>query len=106
MIAEVERTLARKAAKTLPFAREIILTARIRILRDPTYEVVQNHKDWIGHNPDVPILVAAWQAQVDFLATLNSLHFLKDPTVAQKSGLRIGTPGDALAWLRGQLGRE
>lgn len=37
---------------------------------------------------------------VDYLVTLNGRHFIDDPAVAARSGLRIGTPGDALAWMR------
>lgn len=55
---------------------------------------------------DVPILVAAARAQVDFLATLNTRHFLNDPEVARRSGVKIGTPGDALAWIRQQLSKK
>ena len=44
-------------------------------------------------------------AKVDFLVTLNRKHFIDDPGVAMKSGLRIGTPGDALGWVRGQLSK-
>lgn len=40
------------------------------------------------------------QANLDYLVTLNRAHFLDDPGVADRSGLRIGTPGAALAWLR------
>jgi len=43
---------------------------------------------------------------VDFLATHNRKHFLDDPKVAELSGLRIGTPGDALAWVRENLAGE
>lgn len=47
--------------------------------------------------------MAAMHARVDFLATLNRKHFLDDPQVAARSGLRIGTPGDALAYIRDRL---
>ncbi len=57
----------------------------------------------ISHAADVPILLAAMKAGVDFLVTLNRRHFLDDPEVAARSGLRLGTPGDALAWVRGRL---
>jgi len=106
VIAEVERNLARKAPKALPFAREMIIRANVRIRRDPSPTAVSEHLDWISHAADVPILVAARQAKVDYLATLNTRHFLKDPGVSQRSGLRLGTPGDALAWVREKLGRE
>ena len=38
------------------------------------------------------------------LVTLNRRHFIDDPEVARHSDLRIGTPGDALAWVRGEIG--
>ncbi len=103
VVAEVERNIARKAPKAVPFARELILAANIRILRDPRLTEVLEHQDWINHPADVPILVAAARARVDFLATLNTKHFIADPEVSRRSGLRVGTPGDALAWVRNQL---
>ena len=106
VVAEVERNIARKAPKAVQFARESILAANIRILRDPTLTEVRERQDWISHPADVPILVAAARAQVDFLATLNTKHFIDDPEVARRSGLRIGTPGDALALVRDRLSRS
>jgi len=105
VITEVERNIARKAPKAVQFVREMILRANIRILRDPQIEEVLEHQDWISHPADVPILVVAARARVDFLATLNTKHFINDPEVARRSGLRIGTPGDALAWVREQLSK-
>jgi len=52
---------------------------------------------------DVPILHAAMKAKIDYLATHHCKHFLDDPKVAEKSGLKIGTPGDVLAWIRENL---
>lgn len=105
VVTEVERNIARKAPMALPFARELILSAKIRIVRDPQLEDVLSHQDWIAHAADVPILVAAVRSRADFLATLNTRHFMDDPDVARRSGLRIGTPGDALAWVREQLSK-
>jgi predicted nucleic acid-binding protein len=105
VIAEVERNIARKAPKAVPFARELILHANIRILRDPQLSELLDHQDWIRHPADVPILVVAARARVDFLVTLNTKHFIDDPDVSSRSGLRIGTPGDALEWVREQLGK-
>jgi predicted nucleic acid-binding protein len=103
VITEVERNIAHKVPNALHFSRELILRSSIRIVRNPQIDEVFKHKDWIGHPADVPILVAAAHAQVDFLATLNTKHFIDDPEVSRRSGLEIGTPGDALAWVREQL---
>lgn len=101
VIAETERALARKAPRGLPYFREALLLARI--IKDPSPADIRANEGLIAHRADVPILVAAMQAKVDYLVTFNRRHFLEDPGVADRSGLRIGTPGDALAWLRGQL---
>ncbi|NSW52148.1 MAG: putative toxin-antitoxin system toxin component, PIN family [Anaerolineae bacterium] len=102
MIAEVERNLARKVPAVLPFVREMILQARIRIRRDPEFSEVKACLGWIAHANDAPILAAAVQSRTDFLVTLNTRHFIDDPEVSRRSGLRIGTPGDALGWIREQ----
>ena len=103
VLVEVERNIAKKVPKALSFARELIRTANIRIVRDPQCDQVRQSQEWINHPADIPILVAAVNAQVDFLVTLNSRHFIDDPQVARRSGLRIGTPGDALTWVREQF---
>ena len=100
VIAETERSLARKVPAALPVYRQALRSLGLRIVRDPTPEAVVAHQDWMTHLADVPILVAAMQAGVDYLVTLNRRHFIDDPAVAGRSGLRIGTPGDALAWVR------
>jgi hypothetical protein len=81
-----------------------MLHSHMRILRDPPIEAMRQHLDWISHAADVPILVAAVSAGVDYLVTLNTRHFIDDPEVARRSGLHIGTPGEVLAWVRGELG--
>jgi predicted nucleic acid-binding protein len=103
VIAETERALARKVPQALPDLRQAIRQTGLAIVRDPLPEQVAAAQDWIAHPPDVPILVAAEQAGVDYLVMLNRKHFLEDPAVARSSGLRIGTPGDALAWVRARL---
>jgi predicted nucleic acid-binding protein len=106
VIVEVERNIARKAPQALPYARELIRAANIRIVRDPQFDQVRQHQQWINHPVDVPILVAAVNTKVEFLVTLNPKHFIDDPDVARKSGLRIGTPGDALKWVWEKLKGE
>lgn len=102
VIAECERSLARKVPQALPALRETIKDARLKILLDPSAAEVQANFYLIADPNDVDILLSAMQAGVDFLVTHNRRHFLDDPQVSEKSGLRIGTPGDAIAWLRKQ----
>jgi predicted nucleic acid-binding protein len=100
VIAETERTLARKAPAALPFYRETLRASRIRIVKDPPAAEVVAARDLISHEPDAPILVVAMAVKTGYLVTLNRRHFIEDPEVARRSGLCIGTPGDALAWVR------
>lgn len=100
VIAETERNVARKLPRALPYYREALRAGAVKIVSDPTREGVTRHRGIITHQADVPIVVAAMKAKVDYLVTLDHRHFLDDPGVARQSGLRIGSPGDCLAWVR------
>ena len=103
VLTESERSIARKVPHALPEFRQTIRDAQPKIIQNPTQQEVKKHLYLIDDPEDVPILLAAMKAKVDHLATHNRKHFLDDPKVAERSGLRIGTPGDALAWLRDNL---
>jgi len=75
-------------------------------VRDPSPEEVALHRGIIAHAADVPIVLAAMWVQVDYLVTLSRRHFIDDPAVAARSGLRIGTSGEVLQWLRIRLAGE
>lgn len=102
VLVETERAVARKVPTALSDLRQAILASQAQIVRDPSPEELSAHPNLISHPADSPIVVAAMHAKVDYLVTLNRKHFIDDPEVARKSGLNIGTPGDALDWVRGQ----
>ena len=106
VLTETERAIARKVPRVLNDFRQAILASRVQIVRDPAPEEVNANIDLVSHAPDVSIVLAAIQAKVDYLVTLNRKHFIDDPDVAEKSGLRIGTPGDALHWVREQISTQ
>ena len=103
VIIESERSIAIKSPRNIPIFRNSIVTSNLEIMRDPPAKEVKANLYLISDPNDVPILLAAIKARVDYLATHNRKHFLDDPKVAELSGLRIGTPGDVLAWLRENL---
>jgi len=103
VLTETERAVARKVPQAINDFREAILASKAQIVRDPSPKELSENLDLISHPADVPIVLAAMGAKVDYLVTLNRKHFIDDPGVAQKSGLRIGTPGDALHWVREQI---
>lgn len=102
VIVETERAVAQKALSALPFLREALRATHFRMAPAPSREQVIAQHDLVADPTDIPIVLAAMNAQVDYLVTFNRRHFLDDPAVAQKSGLRIGSPADALTWIRSQ----
>ncbi len=106
VLTESERAIARKAPHALSDLRQAILASKVRIARDPSLDDVFAHLNLISHPADIPIVLAAMQAKIDYLVTLNRKHFIDDSAVALQAGLRIGTPGDALIWVREQLPAE
>jgi predicted nucleic acid-binding protein len=103
VIVESERSLARKVPHALPEFRQAIKDANPKIVHNPTPQEIKENLYLIADPEDVPILLSAMKANVDYLATHNRKHFLDDPKVAERSGLKIGTPGDVLAWIRENL---
>ncbi|MEW6402638.1 MAG: PIN domain-containing protein [Chloroflexota bacterium] len=100
---ETKRSIARKSHEVLENVQKEIERSGISILQDPSYEEILANLYLMDDPDDVPILLAAMKAKVDYLATHDRKHFLDDPNVAERAGIKIGTPGDVLAWLRENL---
>lgn len=103
VVDETKRFFARKAPDIMEEVEKEIVKSKIKIIADPSNEDLQANLYLMEDPNDVPILLVAMRTKVDFLATHDRKHFMDDPKVAENSGLRIGTPGDALAWLRENL---
>ena len=103
VVNETYRSVARKSPENFDDVQMEIARARIQIVPDPSDEEIRANLYLIDDPDDVPILLAAMIAKVDYLATHDHKHFLDDPKVAERSGLKIGTPGDVLAWIRENL---
>ena len=106
LVAESERAIARKVPRALGDLRKAILVSNASIVRDPSPSEVGASSHLISHHPDAPILVAAMKVKADYLVTLIRKHFIDDPDVARLSGLKIGTPGEVLIWVRSQISSE
>jgi predicted nucleic acid-binding protein len=103
VVVETERAIARKLPRALPYYREALRKTGVRIVPKPTAEAIKPYEGIIADPTDVPIVVAAIQARVDYLVTFNRHHFLDDPGVAQRAGIPMGLPADALDWVRNNL---
>jgi len=105
VIVETERSIAIKSPRNIPIYRNSIVTSNLKVVGDPSAKEVEANLYLINDPSDVPILLAAIKAKVDYLATHNRRHFLDDPHVVERSGIKIGTPGDVLMWLRENMSR-
>jgi predicted nucleic acid-binding protein len=103
VVTESEESLSRKSPKNIISLRTSLVTSKFQIEHNPSNEEIQANLYLIDDPDDVPILLAAMKAKVDYLATHDHKHFLDNPKVAERSGLKIGTPGDVLAWIRENL---
>ena len=102
VLVETRRALEKKAPRALPEFERIIRSVRPRVCPEPTLTEIAACQEII-HPDDAPILAVAIKARPDSLITLNTHHFADDPQVAQKSGLRIETPGAYLTRRRQRL---
>jgi len=103
VIVESERSIARKVPHALPEFRQTLKDGGLKVVHNPTQKEIDKNISLITDPDDVPILLAAMKAHVDYLATHNRKHFLDDPKVAERAGIKMGTPGDVLAWIRENL---
>ncbi len=103
VIEETRRSISRKSADKLEDVQKEIKRSGIKIVADPSAKEVQANLYLMGDPNDVPILLAAMENKVDHLATHDRKHFLADSKIEERSGIKIGTPGDVLAWIRENL---
>jgi predicted nucleic acid-binding protein len=89
VVVESERSIAKKSPRNLNSLRSLIKTANLRIVGNPSNEEVEANIYLIGDPSDVPILLAAMKANVDYLATHNRKHFLDAQKLQKGRGLRL-----------------
>ncbi|MGH9759800.1 MAG: hypothetical protein ACREDR_48770, partial [Blastocatellia bacterium] len=69
---------------------KFVFLARPEVVPRPAKSKVDESRHLIRHQSDVPVLVSALACSPDWVITNNREHFNED--VAQRTGLRIGTP--------------
>ncbi|MGH2536540.1 MAG: PIN domain-containing protein [Candidatus Promineifilaceae bacterium] len=100
VVTETRRNLGRKAPELVPLMERLLLQIPFEVAANPLKEEVWAAEAYV--NPkDALIIAAAIQARPDYLTTLDRKHLIDPPEVAERSGLTILTPGDALRKLRG-----
>jgi len=103
ILVELQAALARKAPDTLPLAAVLLDRAAGTVVPAADEDHLQLADALITHRGDAAIVAAAWQATSDFLVTLDPLE---NSSLIAGVPFVIGTPGDALAWIRAQFRRR
>ena len=90
VVNELVDTMTKKLPEELPSLWELLVRSPLEIVGDPLPIEVARWANLMDLD-DATILAAAVLAEPDYLVT-GDKHFLGNPDVAQRSGLRIITP--------------
>lgn len=101
VLVEADRNLTAKLPGLLDAYQLFLRQLSPHIVEDPNPDAVKEAARVI-HRHDAPILVAAMNAQVDFLVTWNTRHFHK-PAVRVFAGFPVVTPAEFLTEFRRSL---
>ena len=94
VLEEVVRTIKEKLPEALATLQRLLVSIPPEITKDPAPEEVARWAKVI-HPEDAGILAAAVAAQPNYLIT-GDRHFFDNPSISDKSGLRIVTPAQFL----------
>lgn len=103
VLAEAESALRRKAPDALRLLALLLDRSQAEVVSSPAAEAVRSSQALTDHPGEAQVLAAAWEAGVDYFVTLDREHFLDNPGLRSAVPFPISTPGDFLAWYRGQL---
>lgn len=97
VLEEVIRTIKEKLPEALPALRKLLLSTPPEIRADPGMKEIQR---WTGKLPlgDASILASAVATKPDYFITGDN-HFLKNPGIAEETGLHIITSAQFLKLL-------
>lgn len=100
VLREIKEVVKRKLPEIHPQIQKIIRSSSLKVIGKIRPSLLKKSRGWIADPGDAKILAAAKQGGIQYLITLDLRHFIKDPRVAEKSGLKILTPGDFLKMFR------
>lgn len=96
VIEEINRVIEVKLPEIQADFDELMGRSKFEIIKKIPPDLLRKAEGWISDLNDAPILAAAKLADADVLLTLDIRHFIRDPGVSKKSGLKIMTPGEFL----------
>jgi predicted nucleic acid-binding protein len=103
VLAEAEEVFRRRAPDLLPSLAVLLARANVGAGPEADKAAMARAEPVIPYAPDARILAEALAASADFFVTHDQTHFLDNPNARELPCL-VGSPGDALHWLRHQFG--
>jgi predicted nucleic acid-binding protein len=100
VLREIESVVRRKAPHALGLLALTLDRARLEISKPPNPTLMATSESLVPHAGDARIVAAALDASIDFLVTLDRAHLLGNERLLHRIPFPLGTPGDALLWIR------
>jgi predicted nucleic acid-binding protein len=92
LLLHAERLSSIDADQLIEDYRRLIRLTSPELVPYPDASLVRSSRHLIRHAADVPVLLSAMVGKPDWVLTHNTKHFTK--AVAQRTALRIATPGE------------
>jgi len=106
VLVEVERTVRTKAPHLISTAALFLVHSNVSVVSSPAQNLVDQCAALINYDNDAMVMAAALQAETEYFVTLDRKHFLDNVDLNAAMPFPLGTPGDALEWLRIRLIQE
>lgn len=98
---ETSRNLARKAPDKADALEDFLQLLAPKVIQAPSKQEVWGAEKYVVQK-DAPIIAAVKEGRADFLVTLDKKHLLNNPKLSRYVKAMIGTPQEALAYVRGE----
>ena len=105
VLEETIRNLVRKAPEKIVAYKELLALLDLEVVCSPTRAEVWEAEEHVAQK-DAPIIAAVKKSQVDFFVNLDKKHLLDRPNLAIYTSTIIGSPREALEYIRGKEGNK
>lgn len=99
VLVESTRNIERKAPQKVTTFKQLLEVLEVEIIDSPSIDEVRE-AETIVVQKDAMILAAVKKANISFFVTLDKKHLLGNPTLVAFVGKSIGTPQEALDFVR------
>lgn len=100
VLKELEDTIRNKAPHLLSEMAILLHKSQVQVTQKaspPTFDICHS---LTNHAGDAQVIADAWEAEVDYIVSLDQKHILNNQALYSAVSFLIGTPGDFLQWYR------